>query len=92
MAASFCGSLCQRRPLQIGCVLREHHPLTINGTHMVIGEVQRLHYPAAARRLDGALALDVMGLVAIAGLDTYTQPDEGLRLAPANTDTASAAL
>ena len=32
-------------PLKIGCLLREHHPLEINGTHMIIGEVQRLQYP-----------------------------------------------
>lgn len=88
----FAAPYVKNAPLQIGCILREHHPLAINGTHMVIGEVQRLHYPAAARRADGALALDVMGLVAIAGLDTYTQPDKGLRLAPADTAAAPAAL
>jgi flavin reductase (DIM6/NTAB) family NADH-FMN oxidoreductase RutF len=89
---AFAAPFVKDAPLQIGCVLREHQPLAINGTHMVIGEVQRLHYPEAARRTDGALALDAMGLVAIAGLDTYTQPDKGLRFAPADTETAPAAL
>ena len=89
---AFVAPFVKDAPLQIGCALREHHPLAINGTHMVIGEVQRLHYPEAARRTDGALALDAMGLVAIAGLDTYTQPDKGVRLAPADTEAAPSAL
>ena len=89
---AFVAPFVKDAPLQIGCALREHHPLAINGTHMVIGEVQRLHYPEAARRSDGALALDAMGLVAITGLDTYTQPDKGLRFLPADTEAAPAAL
>ena len=71
-------------PLQVGCLLREHHPLEINGTHMIIGEVQHLHYPETAQRNDGGLSLDTMGLVAVAGLDTYTQPEAGVRFAPAD--------
>ena len=72
-------------PLQVGCLLREHHPLEINGTHMIIGEVQRLQYPQTAQRDDGGLSLSDMGLVAVAGLDTYTQPNAGVRFAPADT-------
>jgi len=72
-------------PLQVGCRLREHHPLEINGTHMFIGEVQRLQYPQTAQRDDGGLSLSDMGLVAVVGLDTYTQPDAGVRFAPADT-------
>ena len=72
-------------PLQVGCRLREHHPLEINGTHMIIGEVQRLHYLETAQRDDGGLSLSDMCLVTVAGLDTYTQPDAGVRFAPADT-------
>ena len=72
-------------PLKVGCLLREHHPLQINGTHMIIGEVQHLQYPETAQRGDGSLSLSDMGLVAVAGLDTYTQPDAGVRFAPADT-------
>ncbi len=71
--------------LQVGCLLREHHPLEINGTHMIIGEVQRLQYPQTAQRQDGSLSLSDIGLVTVAGLDTYTQPDAGVRFAPADT-------
>ena len=72
-------------PLQVGCRLREHHPLEINGTHMIIGEVLRLQYLETAQRDDGGLSLSDMGLVTVAGLDTYTQPDAGVRFAPADT-------
>ena len=72
-------------PLQIGCFLREHHPLEINGTHMIIGEVLCLQYLETAQRDDGGLSLSDMGLVAVVGLDTYTQPDAGVRFAPADT-------
>ena len=71
-------------PLQVGCLLREHHPLEINSTHLIIGEVHHLHYPETAQRNDGGLSLDTLGLVSVAGLDTYTQPEAGVRFAPAD--------
>ena len=83
--AEFGAPFIKSSPLQIGCLLREHHPLEINGTNMIIGEVQHLHYPETAQRSDGGLSLSDMGLVAVAGLDTYTQPDAGVRFAPADT-------
>ena len=52
---------------------------------MIIGEVQRLQYPQTAQRDDGGLSLSDMSLVAVVGLDTYTQPDAGVRFAPADT-------
>ena len=83
--AEFDAPFVKHSPLQIGCLLREHHPLSINGTHMIIGEVQHLRYPETAERSDGGLSLDAVGLVAVAGLDTYTQPDAGVRFAAADT-------
>lgn len=74
----------KRSPLQIGCLLREHHPLSINGTHMIIGEVHCLHHPEVARRGDGSLCLNTMGLVAVAGLDTYSESGTEARFAPAD--------
>ena len=83
--AEFGAPFIKGSPLQVGCRLREHHPLEINGTHMIIGEVQHLQYPVTAQRGDGGLSLSDMGLVAVAGLDTYTQPNAGVRFASANT-------
>ena len=82
--AEFNAPFIKGSPLQVGCLLREHHPLEINGTHMIIGEVQHLRYPKTSQRGDGGLSLSDMGLVAVAGLDSYTQPDAGVRFAPAD--------
>jgi len=82
--AEFNAPFIKGSPLQVGCLLREHHPLEINGTHMIIGEVQHLHYPETAQRNDGGLSLSDMGLVAVAGLDSYTQPEAGVRFAAAD--------
>ena len=74
-------------PLQVGCRLRQHLPLDINGTHMIIGEVSELFFPSHARREDGALALDQMDLVTVSGLDTYSQPEFGVAFRAARIDT-----
>jgi len=71
----------------VGCKLREHLPLEINGTHMIIGEVSQLFFPSHARREDGALALDQMDLVTVSGLDTYSQPEFGVAFRAARIDT-----
>ena len=71
--------------LQIGCALREHHELSINGTHLLIGEIAHLSFPSDALRDDNSLDLSRLDLVAIAGLDTYALPTTGLRFAAAET-------
>ena len=73
-------------PLAAGCLLREHKPLPINGTHLIIGEVVHLDFLEDAQRPDGALALDQMSLAAVSGLDTYTAPGAGVSYPPANVD------
>ena len=54
---------------------------------MIIGEVETLHFSSNALRSDGALSLARMGVTAISGLDTYTQPDAGISFHAASTDT-----
>ena len=58
--AEFNAPFIKSSPLQVGCLLREHHPLEINSTHLIIGEVHHLHYPETAQRNDGGLSLDTM--------------------------------
>lgn len=82
--AAFKAPFIKRSPLQIGCLLREHHPLSINGTHMIIGEVHYLRYPETAQRDDGSLCLNTIGLVAAAGLDTYAESGAEARFASAD--------
>jgi flavin reductase (DIM6/NTAB) family NADH-FMN oxidoreductase RutF len=72
--------------LQIGCSLREHIPLSINGTHMLVGEVVHLAFPSTAQRWDGGLDLACLNLTTISGLDTYSTPPAGIRFASAHTD------
>ena len=74
--------------LQIGCILCEHLPMNINGTHILIGEVVYLEFPCFAERVDGGIDLSKLNLVTISGLDTYATPPTGIRFAPAQLDLA----
>lgn len=69
--------------LQIGCELREHHPLSINGTNLLIGEITHLSFPSDTQRDNGSLDLSRLGVVTISGLDTYSSPSAGARFATA---------
>ena len=70
--------------LQIGCELREHHPLSINGTNLLIGEVTHLSFPSDAQRDNSSLDLSRMGAITVSGLDTYSEPSPGERFAAAD--------
>lgn len=66
--------------------LREHMPLAINSTHLVIGEVVFVALPDAACRDDGTLDLVAAGTVALSGLDAYHRVDAPKRMAYAKPD------
>ena len=66
-------------PLQVGLKLAEHRPLTINGTHLVIGSIEQIHLSDHARRQDGTLDLQGMDIVAGVGLDAYHTVNTGQR-------------
>ena len=51
--------------------LREHQELTINGTHLVIGEILEVAIPLDCQHDDGSLNLIATGTVALTGLDGY---------------------
>ena len=57
--------------VRVGLALREEITLAINGTHLVIGEIQHLELPDAALNELGALDPALAGTVALAGLDSY---------------------
>jgi flavin reductase (DIM6/NTAB) family NADH-FMN oxidoreductase RutF len=57
--------------IRLGLRLREHHPLEINGTHLLIGEVVLVDVPDLSVAEDGSVDLAASGTVAISGLDTY---------------------
>lgn len=66
--------------------LRQHMPLEINGTHLVIGEIVRLELPDNALRSDGSLNLPAADTVALSGLDEYLTATALARLCYAKPD------
>lgn len=66
--------------------LREHHPLEINGTHFLIGEVLAVELPDTAVGKDGAVDLGEAGSVALSGLDSYHTTQLHKRMAYAKPD------
>ena len=73
-------------PLQLGLTLAEHLPLTINGTHLIIGSIEQVHFSDHARRDDGTLDLQSMDIVAGVGLDAYHSVSTGQRFTYAKPD------
>ncbi len=72
--------------VRLGLQLREHTHLTINGTHLVIGEVVLAELPSASLRADGSLDLVAADSVALTGLDTYHTCIDSKRMAYAKPD------
>ncbi len=66
--------------------LIDEQELAVNGTHLVIGEVQHLHLPEDALTEDGALDPAAAGTVALAGLDSYYDATLLQRMAYAKPD------
>lgn len=78
--------------IRMGLRLREHQELAINGTHLVIGEVEHLELPGDCLREDGSLDLEAAGTIALSGLDSYHATRRLRRLAYAKPDRAAAVL
>lgn len=72
--------------IKLGLRLREHQELTINRTHLLIGEIVLSEIPEAQITADGGLDLAGSGTVALAGLDTYHKPIPVKRMAYAKPD------
>jgi hypothetical protein len=66
--------------------LAEHLPLTINGTHLIIGSIEQIHLSGDTRRNDGTLDLQGMDIVAGVGLDAYHTVTTGQRFTYAKPD------
>ena len=57
--------------VRLGMRYREHHPMAINGTIIVIGEICHIHMPEHILGEDGFADLEQAGSVAVIGLDSY---------------------
>ena len=73
-------------PLQLGLRLAEHLPLSINGTHLIIGSIEQIHLSKNAQRADGSLNLQAMDIVAGGGLDAYHSVSTAQRFSYAKPD------
>lgn len=72
--------------VKLGLRLREHQELSINKTHLVIGEVVLVDIPEQGLMADGSLDLGHCGTVALTGLDTYHQAAPIKRMSYAKPD------
>ena len=82
----FTAPFVSESPLQLGLKLAEYLPLTINGTHLIIGSIELVHLPDHAWRDDGTLDLKIMDIVAGVGLDAYHAVNTGQRFRYAKPD------
>lgn len=79
--AGFAAPMVREARVKLGMRLREHMPLTVNNTHLVIGEVVLAQVPEGSQRSDGSLDLVTAGSVALSGLDAYHEGVELKRMA-----------
>ena len=82
----FTAPFVSESPLPLGLTLAEHLPLTINGTHLIIGSIEQVHLPAHSQRDDGTLDLQSMDIVAGVGLDAYHSVGTSQRFTYAKPD------
>jgi len=76
----------QQATIRLGLALREHQALTINGTHLVIGEITLAFLPDDCVSPDGSINLAAAGTVALSGLDFYHRTQPEVRMAYAKPD------
>jgi flavin reductase (DIM6/NTAB) family NADH-FMN oxidoreductase RutF len=74
--------------IQIGLQFRERIKIELNGTNLVIGEIQQLYFPEEYWREDGYLDIEKAATMAGSGLDGYhiTGLKERLRYAKATSE------
>ncbi len=66
--------------------LREKHPLSINGTIMLIGEIKHIIVPDNTIQDDGFVDIEKAGTVTCSGLDSYHTTQRLARLSYAKPD------
>lgn len=72
--------------IKIYLKLREHHPLSINQTEMIIAEITHVLAPDEAVYEDGSLNIEKAGTICVSGLDRYHKTSELARLSYAKPD------
>ena len=72
--------------ISIGLVFRENIPIQINGTNIIIGEVEWIKYPRQIVQSDGFANLTEAGIAGCIGLDAYTRGEIMARFEYAKPD------
>lgn len=72
--------------LSLGIQFREHHPLAINGTEFIIGEIREIWIPSEVIADDGFVDLESLGTVCVTSLDSYHTTRKLARLSYAKPD------
>jgi flavin reductase (DIM6/NTAB) family NADH-FMN oxidoreductase RutF len=66
----------QEATIKIGLAFREEIPIKLNGTILVLGEIQEIIFPEVYQAEDGFVDLNAAQIVCISGLDAYHLPQE----------------
>lgn len=66
--------------VQIGLQFREQVPIKINGTSLIVGQIQHIRFPADCFCEDGFLDIERAGSLTCSGLDSYHQTNRIGRL------------
>lgn len=73
-------------PVRIGLRMAEEHPITRNGTILVIGEILEVVLEPTLVQQDGYVDIEKAGIIAVSGLDSYHRTERLFRLAYAKPD------
>ncbi|MCG2590113.1 flavin reductase family protein [Rhodohalobacter sulfatireducens] len=76
--------------IKLGMAYRDHYPVSINGTVLIVGEIVELKIPKNLIETDGHIDLNEAETVTISGLDAYHRPKIIHRLEYATLKEASA--
>jgi flavin reductase (DIM6/NTAB) family NADH-FMN oxidoreductase RutF len=72
--------------VKFGLELREKHPLSINGTILIIGEIKHVILPELLIQSDGYVDIEKAGTLTCSGLDSYHSTQRLARLTYAKPD------
>ena len=73
--------------IKIAMQLKSIVPIAINGTLLVIGEIQSVNLPEDCMQSDGSVDIEKAGTVAISGIDTYHKTKRLAKLSYAKPNT-----
>ncbi|MFQ3200765.1 MAG: flavin reductase (DIM6/NTAB) family NADH-FMN oxidoreductase RutF [Zhongshania sp.] len=71
--SDFAAPFVEQSTIALGLKLMEEHKLTINNTHMIIGEIRLIELPSTVLGDDGFVDIAANDSIAVTGLDSYAR-------------------